>query len=45
MTLEQMQRLWMQERFARGFENYLKKRRGAYRSNAQYLPALQAVAD
>lgn len=24
MTLEQMQRLWMQERFARGFENYLK---------------------
>lgn len=23
-TLEQMQRLWMQERFARGFENYLK---------------------
>ncbi|WP_418576584.1 LPD23 domain-containing protein [Phascolarctobacterium succinatutens] len=25
MTLEQMQRLWMQERFARGFENYLKR--------------------
>lgn len=24
MTLEQMQRLWMQERFSRGFENYLK---------------------
>lgn len=24
MTLKQMQRLWMQERFARGFENYLK---------------------
>ena len=24
LTLEQMQRLWMQERFARGFENYLK---------------------
>lgn len=24
MTLEQMQRLWMHERFARGFENYLK---------------------
>ena len=24
MTLEQMQRLWVQERFARGFENYLK---------------------
>ncbi|WP_304096851.1 hypothetical protein [Phascolarctobacterium succinatutens] len=24
ITLEQMQRLWMQERFARGFENYLK---------------------
>lgn len=24
VTLEQMQRLWMQERFARGFENYLK---------------------
>lgn len=24
MTLEQIQRLWMQERFARGFENYLK---------------------
>lgn len=24
MTLEQMQRLWMQERFARGFENYLR---------------------
>lgn len=24
MTLEQMQRLWMQERFASGFENYLK---------------------
>ena len=24
MTVEQMQRLWMQERFARGFENYLK---------------------
>lgn len=24
MPLEQMQRLWMQERFARGFENYLK---------------------
>lgn len=24
MTLEHMQRLWMQERFARGFENYLK---------------------
>lgn len=24
MTLEQMQRLWMQECFARGFENYLK---------------------
>ena len=24
MTLEQMQRLWMQERFARGFKNYLK---------------------
>lgn len=24
MTLEQMQRLWIQERFARGFENYLK---------------------
>lgn len=24
MTLEQMQRLWMQERFARSFENYLK---------------------
>lgn len=24
MTLEKMQRLWMQERFARGFENYLK---------------------
>lgn len=24
MTLEQMQRLWMQERFAHGFENYLK---------------------
>lgn len=24
MTLEQMQRFWMQERFARGFENYLK---------------------
>ena len=25
LTLEQMQRLWMQERFARGFENYLKE--------------------
>lgn len=24
MALEQMQRLWIQERFARGFENYLK---------------------
>ena len=24
MSLEKMQRLWMQERFARGFENYLK---------------------
>lgn len=24
LTLAQMQRLWMQERFARGFENYLK---------------------
>lgn len=25
MSLEQMQKLWMQERFARGFENYLKE--------------------
>lgn len=25
MSFEQMQKLWMQERFARGFENYLKE--------------------
>lgn len=25
LTLKQMQRLWMQERFARGFENYLRE--------------------